>query len=147
MTKTRLLAASFIASSIAGVAHAGVGDLVKVGETTQVAVFVDKSSIRRTGPLVRAALEWRWVNANEVAEKPGRMYRMERQVQVCNCENKSYAVAEGVRYSDERAVNAVDDYKNDETALAWSAAPPRTIRETVVVWVCANAPAAAAKKP
>ncbi len=34
--------------------------------------------------------------------EPARSYRLERQVQIANCENRGYAVAEGVHYADER---------------------------------------------
>ncbi len=121
---------------------AAAANMVKVGDTGAVQVFVDKDSIRRTGTQARAALEWRWSKATEVSDNPAKSYRMERQVQVANCDNRSYAVAEGTQYADDRGVDAVNSYKNDESSLPFTVAPPRTIRDAVVVFVCAYVPPA-----
>ena len=67
---------------------------------------------------------------------PGRSYRMERQVQIANCENRGYAVPEGTHYADERGTDPVNSYKHDETTLPFMVAPPRTIREAAVLYVC-----------
>lgn len=136
------LTSAFTAAVAATALPATAASLVKVADTGAVAVYVDKDSVRRSGAQARAALEWRWVKATPVADDPTRSYRMERQVQIANCENKSYAVAEGTQYADDRGVDAVNSYKNDESALPWVVAPPRTIRDTVVAWVCAATPAA-----
>jgi len=120
---------------------AAAANLVKVADTGAAAVYVDKDSIRRTGTQARAALEWRWVKPTPVADNPAKSYRMERQVQIANCDNRSYAVAEGTQYADERGTDPVSSYKHDESALPYSVATPRTIRETVVLWVCAATPA------
>ena len=134
----RTLAAA-TAVALAGAAMpAAAANLVKIADTGSAAVYVDRDSIRRNGPLARAALEWRWAKATEVSDNPQRSYRMERQVQVANCDNKSYAVAEGTQYADDRGVDPVNSYKNDEQAL-------RTIRDAAVVYVCAYVPPA--KKP
>jgi hypothetical protein len=124
-----------------GAAVAGPASLVKVGDTGTVSVYVDKESIRRTGTQARAALEWRWTKATEVPDRPGRMYRMERQVQISNCDNKSYAIAEGTQYADDRGIEPVGSYKHDESALPFTIAPARTIRDAVVTFVCQSAPA------
>lgn len=121
---------------------ASAANLVKVADTGAVAVYVDKESIRRTGTQARAALEWRWVKPTPVTDNPSRSYRMERQVQIANCDNRSWAVAEGTQYADERGVDPVNSYKNDESALPFVVAPARTIRDTVVIYVCAAVPAA-----
>ncbi len=120
-------------------------NMVKVGDTGAVQVYVDKDSIRRTGTQARAALEWRWSKPTPVSADPQKSYRMERQVQIANCDNRSYAVAEGTQYADDRGVDPVASYKNDESALPFTVAPPRTIRDAVVVYVCAFVPPA--KKP
>lgn len=119
--------------------------LVKVGEAGIASVYVDKDSMRRNGSQVRAALEWRWTKGIELPDNPARTYRMERQLQISNCDNKSYAVAEGTQYADERGTDPVRSYKNDESSLPYSVAPARTIRDVVVTYVCTAAPAA--KKP
>ena len=124
---------------------ASAANMVKIGDIGAVQVYVDKDSIRRTGTQARAALEWRWSKATEVADNPQKSYRMERQVQIANCDNRSYAVAEGTQYADDRGVDPVASYKNDESALPFTVAPPRTIRDAVVVYVCAYVPPA--KKP
>lgn len=134
------LAAGIVAAAAPSLAVAA--NLVKIGDTGAVQVFVDKDSIRRTGSQARAALEWRWSKATEVTDNPQKSYRMERQVQVANCDNRSYAVAEGTQYADDRGVDAVNSYKNDESALPFTVAPPRTIRDAVVVYVCAFVPPA-----
>lgn len=136
------LAIAIAVVAAAAASPASAANLVKVADTGAAAVYVDKESIRRTGSQARAALEWRWVKPTPVADNPSRSYRMERQVQVANCDNKSWAVAEGTQYADERGVDPVHSYKNDESALPFVVAPPRTIRDTVVAFVCAAAPAA-----
>jgi hypothetical protein len=120
--------------------------LVKVGDTGKVSVWVDKESIRRSGTQARAALEWRWTQPTAVPDKPDRMYRMERQVQIANCENKSYAIAEGTHYADDRGIEPVGSYKHEESLLPYSIAPARTIRDAVVTYVCQWTPPASAKK-
>lgn len=134
------LAASLGAVGVPSLAVAA--NMVKIGDTGAVQVYVDKDSIRRTGTQARAALEWRWSKATEVSDNPSKSYRMERQVQVANCDNRSYAVAEGTQYADDRGVDPVNSYKNDESSLPFTVAPPRTIRDAVVVWVCAYVPPA-----
>ncbi len=143
----KLLALSLaLAAGIGAVAVPSIGaaaNMVKLSaDASPVQVFVDKDSIRRTGSQVRAALEWRWSKPTEVTDNPQKSYRMERQVQVANCDNRSYAVAEGTQYADDRGVDPVNSYRNDESALPFTVAPPRTIRDAVVVYVCAFVPPA-----
>ena len=140
--KTLVPSLALAAVVAAAASPASAASLVKVADTGAAAVYVDKDSIRRTGSQARATLEWRWVKPTPVADNPSRSYRMERQVQIANCDNKSWAVAEGTQYADERGVDPVHSYKNDESTLPYVVAPPRTIRDTVVVFVCAAAPAA-----
>jgi hypothetical protein len=110
---------------------------VKAGDVGKVAVWVDKDSIRRSGSQARATLEWRWAQPTEVpGSEPARSYRMERQVQIANCENRGYAVAEGVHYADERGTDPVNSYRYDESLLPYSVAPARTIRDAAVLFVC-----------
>jgi hypothetical protein len=137
---------SCLVALAAAPALALAANLVKIGDVPgKVSVYVDKESIRRSGTQVRAALEWRWTTPTELPDNPGRSYVMERQVQVSNCDNKSFAIAEGTRYADERGIDAVASYKNDESTLPYTVAPPRTIRDVVVAYVCAAAPPV--KKP
>ena len=141
----RLASLAVGAALAAAPALAPAANLVKVGDTGAVSVYVDKDSIRRSGSQARAALEWRWLNPTAVPDSPSRSYRMERQVQIANCDNKSYGVAEGTQYADERGADPVGSYKNDESALPFTVAPPRTIRDAVVAYVCAYVPPA--RKP
>jgi hypothetical protein len=141
-----LLAAPLATLLAAAPASAAPPNLVKVGDTGKVSVWVDKESIRRTGTQARAALEWRWTDATPVPDRPARLYKLERQVQISNCENKSYAVAEGTHYADDRGIEPVNSYKFEESMLPYSIAPARTIRDTVVTYVCQWTPPAPAKK-
>ena len=110
----------------------------KVGDAGPVSVYVDKESVRRTGTDTRAQLEWRWTRPTDVpGADPPKQYRVERQLQITNCSNRSYAVAEGTRYADERGLEPVSSYKYDESALPYSVATPRTVRDLVVTYVCA----------
>ena len=119
----------------------------KVGEAGPVQVFVDKDSIRKTGVEARANLEWRWSRPADVPDaSPPRQYRLERQVQISNCSNRAYAVAEGTRYSDDRGLEPVSSYKYDELSLPYSVAPARSVRDLVVTYVCTAPAAAPAKK-
>lgn len=138
------------ALALAAPSLASAATWVKAGDVGRVAVWVDKDSIRRTGTQARAVLEWRWAQPTEVpGVDPARNYRLERQVQIANCSNRGYAVAEGTHYSDERGIDAVNSYKNDESALPFLVAPARTIREAAVLYVCqasVQPPAGDAKK-
>ena len=119
----------------------------KVGEAGPVQVYVDKDSIRKNGPEARANIEWRWSRPNDVPDAdPPRQYRLERQVQISNCSNRAYGVAEGTRYSDERGLEPVSSYKYDELSLPYSVAPARSVRDLVVTYVCTTQVAAPAKK-
>lgn len=122
-------------------ALAFAGGWDKVGDTTLASVYVDKDSMQRSGTEVRASLEWRWNTPTEVPDTNGtRTYRLERQVQISNCANRSYAVAEGIRYADERGIEPVSNYKYDERMLPYSIARARTIRDTIIAHVCKSAP-------
>ncbi|MEO8080791.1 MAG: surface-adhesin E family protein [Caldimonas sp.] len=113
----------------------------RVGDTGKVSVWVDKESLRRTGVEARAWLEWRWAQPTELRDSsPPRTYRLERQMQVANCENRGYAVPEGTQYADERGTDVVGSYKLDETSMPYSVAPKRTIRDLVVSYVCSATP-------
>ncbi len=119
----------------------------RVADTGQAAAYVDRESIHKSGNQVRAAVEWRWRKPAETSESgTPRQYVMERQVQVANCDSRSYAVAEGTRYSDTAGTDPVGSYKNDDATLPFTVAPPRSIRDNVVVFVC-NASPTGAKKP
>ena len=119
----------------------------KVGEAGPVQVYVDKDSIRKNGIEARANLEWRWSRPTDVPDaSPPRQYRLERQVQISNCTNGGYAVAEGARYADARGTDLVSSYKYDEQSLPYMEARPKTIRETIVQQVCKMLPATP-KKP
>jgi len=118
----------------------------KVGDTGLASVYIDKDSVRRSGTEARAALEWRWNSPTEVPDSGGaKHYRLERQVQISNCLNGGYAVAEGARYADARGTDLVSSYKYDEQALPYMEARPKTIRETIVQQVCKIAPTPARK--
>lgn len=117
----------------------------KVADTGAAAAFVDRESLRRTGNQVRGMVEWRWPKPVETIDSgTPRQYRMERQVQVANCDNRSYAVAEGTRYADVAGNDPVGSFRYDEASLPYQVAPPRSIRDNVVVHFCAAAPV---KKP
>jgi hypothetical protein len=134
-----ILALAFLAAP--GLALAAKWE--KVGESGPVQVWVDKESIRKAGSEARANLEWRWSRPTNVPDAdPPRQYRLERQVQISNCANRAYAVAEGTRYADERGLEPVSSYKYDELALPYSVAPARSVRDLVVSYVC-TAPVAA----
>ena len=115
----------------------------KVGEAGPVQVYVDKESIRKSGPEARANLEWRWSRPTDVPDaNPPRQYRLERQVQISNCSNRAYAVSEGTRYADDRGLDPVSSYKYDELSLPYSVAPSRSVRDLVVTYVCTTPVAA-----
>ena len=120
----------------------------KIGDTGLASVYIDKDSVRRSGSEARAALEWRWNSPTEVPDSGGaKHYRLERQVQISNCTNGGYAVAEGARYADARGTDLVSSYKYDEQSLPYMEARPRTIRETIIQQVCKMLPASPPKKP
>lgn len=135
-----LAAPALAAFALALPALAPAAELTKIGDTGSVSVYVDKDSIRRSGSQARAALEWRWNKPTALSDNPAKSYRMERQVQVANCDNKSYAVAEGTQYADERGTDPVNSYKNDDSSLPFTVAPARTIRDVAVQYVCAYVP-------
>ena len=136
-----------LAALVCAPAWVGATTWDKIGDTGLASVYIDKDSVRRSGSEARAALEWRWNSPTEVPDSGGaKHYRLERQVQISNCTNGGYAVAEGARYADARGTDLVSSYKYDEQALPYMEARPKTIRETIVQLVCKMAPAPA-KKP
>jgi len=128
---------------IAAPALAAAAKWERVADTGAAAAYVDRDSLRRSGNQVRGMVEWRWPKPVETNDSGSpRQYVMERQVQVANCDSRSYAVAEGTRYSDVAGTDPVGSFKYDEAALPYMVAPARSIRNTVVLHVCAAAPAA-----
>ncbi len=132
---------AFALAALACPVFASAAQWDKVGDTTLASVYVDKDSLRRSGNEVRATLEWRWFSPTEVPDTNGaKTYRLERQVQISNCTNRSYAVAEGNRYADERGIDLVSTYRYEERSLPYSEARARTIRDTIIGHVCRVAP-------
>jgi len=132
--RSLMLALACLAAPV--LAHAAKWE--KVGDAGPVAVYVDRESVRRAGPEARANLEWRWVRPTDVpGADPPKQYRLERQIQISNCANRSYAVAEGTRYADDRGLDPVSSYKYDESALPYSTATRGTPRDLVMTYVCA----------
>ncbi len=111
----------------------------KIADTGAATALVDRDSLKRQGNQVRAFIEWRWARP-AVNDTDGREYVMERQLQLANCDNRAWAVAEGTRYADVAGVNPINSFKYDELSLPWSVAPSRTIRDAVVLHVCKIAP-------
>ncbi len=125
------------AAVLAAPTFSGAAPWDKLGETPLAGVYVDRDSMRRSGNEVRATLEWRWHNPAEVPDSNGaQLYLLERQVQISNCANRSYAVAHGTRYADARGSDLVSSYQYDELALPYSEAKPKTIRDTIIAHVC-----------
>lgn len=129
--------AALAATSLPDLAHAAKWE--KVADTGSAMALVDRDSLKRQGNQVRAMIEWRWTKP-PVNDTDGRPYVMERQLQIANCDNRSWAVAEGIRYADVSGINPVNSFKYDELSLPWTVAPSRTIRDAVVLHVCKTAP-------
>lgn len=132
-----------VLTAVALPAVAGAAKWERVADTGAAAAYVDRDSLRRNGNQVRGMVEWRWPRPVEtnVSGSP-RQYVMERQVQVANCDSRSYAVAEGTRYSDVAGNDPIGSFKYDEATLPYMVAPARSISNTVVLHLCAAAPAA-----
>ena len=112
----------------------------KVAETAAVALYADKETLRRSGGEVRSWVEWRWIRPTDMPDG-SRQYRLERQVQISNCEQRSFAVVEGTFYADERGVDPITSYKYDEATLPWNRPPSRAIRDNLITWMCQASPA------
>lgn len=145
MTQPRLAPALLVALaalSVAPAAHAVKWE--RIADNGKATALVDRDSLRRQGNQVRAMIEWRWTQP-AVNDADGKEYVMERQLQIANCDNRAWAVSEGIRYADPVGANPVANYKYDELSLPWMVAPSRTIRDVVVLHVCKIAPAEAKK--
>lgn len=113
----------------------------KVGDASPVALSVDKDSAHRSGTETRAQPEWRCKALTDVPNAdPPRQYRLERQLQITNCSNRSDAVGEGTRCVDERGLDPVSSYRYLESTLPYSVATPRTARDLAGARVCAAEP-------
>jgi hypothetical protein len=103
----------------------------------EVTVYVDTTSIRRTGLRVKTWLKWHWVKPQEVPNSfPLKTYLSEKQLQVSDCRDLTLAVAQGIRYAaiDERDI--VSSYTFDERSWRFSEAAPETIGESIVRYAC-----------
>lgn len=126
-----LLATSILA------ANAGAATWVEIGGSDAVVVSVDTESLRRDGTKVRSWLKWQWSKPVDVPNLyPVKLYQLERQLQVSDCKNGTFAIAQGVRYADETGNDVVDSYTVPEKAWQFSEAAPETIGESIVKYVC-----------
>ena len=110
---------------------------VEIGGNDEVAVFIDTDSIRKTGNRVKTWLKWNWTKAQDIpGSYPPKTYLAEKQLQVSNCQNRTLAVVQGVRYAALDGNWVVDSYTVDEKIWKFSEVVPETIGETIINFTC-----------
>lgn len=129
--------ASLLTAVLVFTAEASAANWVEVGGSDAVVVSVDTESLRRSGTQVRSWLKWQWSKPLDVPNTyPVKQYKLERQLQVSDCKNRTFAIAQGVRYSDETGNDVVDSYIVAEKSWQFSEAVPETLGESIVRYVC-----------
>jgi len=129
------LISAFIALTLT--TSAGAATWVEVGGSDTVVVLVDKDSLRRNGTKVKSWLKWEWAKPVEVPNAfPTKIYQLERQLQVSDCQNNMLAIAQGIRYSDTVGHEVIDSYTLEEKQWHFTEAAPETIGESIIKFVC-----------
>jgi hypothetical protein len=129
----------FISAFIALVlpVSASAATWVEVGGSDAVVVLVDKDSLRRNGAKVKSWLKWEWAKPVEVPNTfPVKLYQLERQLQVSNCQNNTLAIVQGIRYTDTTGNEVVDSYTLEEKQWLFTEAAPETLGESIIKFVC-----------
>ena len=129
--------ASLFITMLVLTANASAANWVEVGGSDAVVVSVDTESLRRSGAQVRSWLKWQWSKPLDVPNSyPVKQYQLERQLQVSDCKNGAFAIAQGVRYSDATGNDVVDSYTVAEKSWQFSEAAPETLGESILRYVC-----------
>lgn len=115
----------------------GAATWVEVGGNESVTVLVDKDSLRRNGSKVKSWLKWEWVKPVEIPNVfPVKLYLLERQLQVSDCQSNLLAIAQGIRYADATGNEVVDSYTLEEKQWRFTEAAPETLGESIIKFVC-----------
>ena len=130
---------SYLSLLISLVLHlpASAANWVEIGGNDAVSVKVDKDSMRRIGSRVKTWLKWEWTNQQEVdGTYPKKTYKIEKQLQISDCTNRTLAVAQGIQYATDESGDIVNSYTVNEKQWRFSEAAPETIGETILQFAC-----------
>ena len=110
---------------------------VEIGGNDEVVVFTDTESIRKTGNRVETWIKWDLTNAQDIPSSyPAKTYLAEKQLQVYDCQSRSLAVIQRVRYEASDGNLVVDSYIVDEESWKFSKVVPEIIDETSINFEC-----------
>lgn len=124
-------------SAIAAAQPVCAATWVSIADASGVEVFVDVDSIRVTGPQVRTWLKWEWEKPFELKHLvPVRSYKLEKQLQVSNCVDRTLAISQGTRYAELDGKDVVESYSIPK--LEFTEAVPESIGESIIKFACTN---------
>ena len=110
---------------------------VDIAGNNEVTVFIDTDSIRRNGTRVKTWLKWQWIKEQDIPNSyPPKRYLSEKQLQVSDCQRRTLAIAQGVRYSNAEGTDVIDSYAVEERKWQFTEVVPETIGETIVRVAC-----------
>lgn len=113
---------------------------IDVAGNDAVVVFVDKDSIGRDGPNVRAWLKWVWTKPMEIVNSfPPKYYLLQYQLNVYSCQKRTYSIVQETSYSDVAGNNVVNSYAFDKKDWKFSEPVPDSIGETLQKFACQSA--------
>jgi hypothetical protein len=119
---------------------AGSATWVEVGGNDSAVVLVDKDSLRRNQNKVKSWLKWQWVKPVEVPNAfPVKLYQLEQQLQISDCQNNTLAIAQGIRYADAFGNEVADSYAFEEKSWHFTEVAPETLGESIIKFVCKTA--------
>lgn len=114
-----------------------LAEWLPIGGNDEVAVYVDRDTVRRTGTRVKTWLKWEWLKPQAILQTyPPKMFVLHKQLQITDCAKGTLAAAQGIYYGDLDGAQVVDTYIYSETSWSFSEAVPETIGESIVKFAC-----------
>ena len=109
----------------------------EVGGNSETAAFADTQSMRRTGPRVKVWIKWSNSKALETNSYPKKKYLSEKQLSIYDCNDRTSATIQVIRYSAEDAAgDVVESLSFSEGSAQYRDLAPETIGEAILEYVC-----------
>ena len=134
--------ALLFAASLFSTFSATASNWIRIGQNAEVIVFTDTDSLRRVGPKVRSWQRYEWTKPMAVPAliAEDKKFRMERQLQLTNCDERSYVILQGLRYEDKDGTTLVHAFTDEEKDLKYEEPAPDTIGESLIRFACSVVP-------
>jgi hypothetical protein len=109
---------------------------VETASSSNMFVFADAKSLRRSGSTVRVWMKWVMKSPEEIQAFPKRTYMVEKSLVVFNCARRTSAVLQSIRYEDVEQTVLVDTRAFPASPAAFTEVAPETLGEANLEFAC-----------